>query len=442
MKGQPRISVITSSYNQGKFIRDTIESVLAQGYPNLEHIVVDGMSTDQTVEILKHYGHLIVVREPDNGQADAINKGFRIATGEIFCFLNSDDTLVGGALQRVACEIDPASGCHIVMGRCRFIDESGNAIGIEHPSEFRGFLRLLKVWKGYTIPQPAVFWTSEVWRTAGPLRESMVLDYDLFCRFAQRYKFHFIDQILANYRLQPSAKTAQLTDQDRLTQCVVVSRQYWGSPLSPRYWRLAGSLWWFQLNRVGRARRLLTRSREAWSSRQYLRVLTNFTAAGLLAPEAVFYITFYPQIRRLAGEAVTRLLTHISALGDCDDRARVYMARESPWEDGWIGPRFATSLELHGSERNIVVQGDIDLRNLPRTPILSVHMDGLELGAAKIETSGKFILTIPLHDSIQPGRYRVEVVSNTYFVAHRRFLNGDYRPLSWRLLTDNPVSCN
>jgi len=441
MKGQPRISVVTCSYNQGEFIKDTIESVLAQDYPNLEHIVVDGMSTDQTAEILEHYGHLRVIREPDNGQADAINKGFRIATGDIYCFLNSDDTLMAGALHRVAREIDPACGRHLVMGRCRFIDGSGNNIGIEHPRHFESFLRLLKVWKGYTIPQPAVFWTSDVWRVAGPLKESMVLDYDLFCRFAQRYEFHVIDQILANYRLQPSAKTAQLTDKDRLDQCIAVSRRYWGSPLSLRYWRLAASLWWFRLDRLGRARRLLARSSEAWRNRQYLQVVISAAAAGLLAPEVVFYVTFYPHIRRLAGGTVMRLLTRISARRELDERTHVYLARETPWEDGWIGPRFATSLEFHGSESNIVVQGNIDLRYLPKALILSVRLDGLEVGAKNIESSGEFAIALPLRGPVQPGQHRVEVLASAYFVPHKVLLNGDYRPLCWKLFASNPVRC-
>ena len=82
----PKISVVTSSFNQGRFIGRTIESVLAQNYENLEHIVVDGMSKDDTPKILSRYPHLRVIREPDSGQAEAINKGFRHATGEIFCF--------------------------------------------------------------------------------------------------------------------------------------------------------------------------------------------------------------------------------------------------------------------------------------------------------------------------------------------------------------------
>src|SRR5207245_1968885 len=148
MANLPRISVVTSSYNQGRFIAQAIESVLGQGYPCFEHIVVDGMSVDDTAAILARYPHLRILREPDGGQAEAINKGFRLATGDIYCFLNSDDTLVPGAFQCVARELDPQRGRHIVMGRCRYLDEEGCPTGLEHPCAYQDHRRVLEIWKG------------------------------------------------------------------------------------------------------------------------------------------------------------------------------------------------------------------------------------------------------------------------------------------------------
>src|SRR5262245_48033267 len=191
----PRISIVTPSFNQGRFIRETIESIRAQDYPEVEHIVIDGGSTDDTLEVLAGYPHLQVVSESDRGHADAVNKGFRLATGDIWGFLNSDDTLASGALSRVARGIDPSSGRHVVMGRCRFIDERGRFTGFEHPSHFESHLRVLEIWKGHTIPQPAVFWTPDVWRSCGPMDESarsVWIDYDFFCRVSRFYRFHFI----------------------------------------------------------------------------------------------------------------------------------------------------------------------------------------------------------------------------------------------------------
>src|SRR5262249_44084609 len=230
------------------------------------------------------------------GQADAINKGFRLATGTIWGFLNSDDTLLPGALNRVAQEIDPAHGRHIVMGRCRFIDGQGRFIGIEHPSYFEGHRRVLEIWKGYGIPQPAVFWTPEVWQACGGMDESLKyhLDYDLFCRFSQKYRFHCVDQLFATYRLHAESKTEQWTEVDRLADSIQLSRRYWGSPLSPTYWQLALSLAWYRFNRTGKARAFLRQAQDDWSHQRKLRAIPYAVAGTTLAPEVAFYVSVYP----------------------------------------------------------------------------------------------------------------------------------------------------
>ena len=209
------------------------------------------MSRDETPEILSRYPHLRVIREPDSGQADAINKGFRSATGDIFCFLNSDDTFEPGALHRVAREIDPAAGRHIVMGRCRFIDENDRFIGVEHPSGFQNHRRVLQIWKGHAIPQPATFWTREVWNRCGPLdeHEQLVLDYDLFCRFSREYAFHTFDQVVANYRLHAESKTQGVTDAERLLDAVRVSQRYWGPAWTPKGALMRLSWGWYRFDR-------------------------------------------------------------------------------------------------------------------------------------------------------------------------------------------------
>ena len=133
MEHWPRISIVTPSFNQGHYIAATIESVLAQQYPDFEHIIIDGGSSDITLDVLQRYPHLHVISEPDRGHAHALNKGFRLATGEHPGFLNSDDTLLPHALHRVAKEIDPQRGRHIVMGRCRFIDAQGVLLALNIP---------------------------------------------------------------------------------------------------------------------------------------------------------------------------------------------------------------------------------------------------------------------------------------------------------------------
>ena len=116
------------------------------------------------------------------------------------------------------------------------------------------------------LPQPAVFWTREVWETCGPLNadEPLLLDYDLFCRFSRRYAFFPIDRLLANYRLHVQSKTSSVTDELRLEQSIAVSRRYWGSPFSWEYWRILASYAAFRINRRVRAARLMRAGRDLY----------------------------------------------------------------------------------------------------------------------------------------------------------------------------------
>lgn len=430
----PRITIVTPSYNQGAYIAETIDSVLAQDYPNLEHIVMDGGSTDRTLEILKRYPHLKVVSEPDGGQADAINKGFLMATGEIWGFLNSDDTLVPGALLRVAREIDPARGRQIVMGRCRFIDEHGRFTGIEHPSHFENGRRVLEIWKGHSIPQPAVFWTPEVWRTCGPMDLSAYyLDYDLFCRFAQKYRFHMVDQVLATYRLHAVSKTMRSTEKDRLEDSIRLSRRYWGSPLSLRYWQLGISLARYRLDRVGRAVSLMRKAREARRRGQTLQGVPYGLSGAALAPEVAFYMVLYPTLRDHAGGIVSRALDRLTQK-DVYPQTAVFLEHTEPWDDDWVGPRLVVSRESGDACSAVSVAGWLDLRYLGKTFALTLVVDGEEIGQRRIKTTGGFSLNFPLTRSLPPGSHQVEVRASSWFVPHRFTHNGDYRPLGWRMV--------
>src|SRR5258706_6083465 len=127
----PRISIVTPSFNQAAYVDATIRSVLDQRYPNLEYIVVDGGSTDGSVDIIRRYEDRLTywVSEPDRGQADAINKGLARATGEIRAYLNSDDLYLPGALLRVAAEYRAHPDADIICGVCRVIDEHGRMVG-------------------------------------------------------------------------------------------------------------------------------------------------------------------------------------------------------------------------------------------------------------------------------------------------------------------------
>jgi glycosyltransferase involved in cell wall biosynthesis len=188
-KEYPRITIITPSYNQGRFIEETIQSVLSQGYPNLEYLIIDGGSTDNTVEVIKKYEAQIThwVSEPDRGQTHAINKGLAIATGDIIAYLNSDDYYLPGALHKVADYFQNHPQTSLCHGHCVYVDEQGNRIGeqIADISRFDEIIDLWGVWwKKRQFVQPEVFWSRQITEQIGAFNESLyyVMDYEYWSR--------------------------------------------------------------------------------------------------------------------------------------------------------------------------------------------------------------------------------------------------------------------
>jgi glycosyltransferase involved in cell wall biosynthesis len=426
----PRISIVTSSYNQAHFIGRTIESVLAQGYPDVEHIVVDGMSSDHTVDVLTGYTHLKVIREPDRGQADAINKGFKAATGQIFAFLNSDDTLEPGALHAIAAAIDPRVGRHVVMGRCRFIDERDRFLGVEHPTGFTSHRRVLEIWKGHLLPQPAVFWTREVWETCGPLSidDRLMLDYDLFCRFSQRYKFWPIDRVLANYRLHLDSITSSMTDAERLEQAIQVSRRYWGSPLGVQYWQVLGSYAAFRLNRRARAVRLMREGRSAIASGQWWRGVPRAVGGGLLAPDVVLDVLVLPG----AKPALKRVWGRLGRRGkQINPQTAAWLSSTSRYSDGWAGPVWEFDLTLSLGQHTVGLEAVTLRAGLRGTLEIEAFLDGRSLGTQSTGDAEGFAISWPLADRTS-GRHRFRLTANKFVVPHDHFGSQDYRPLAYR----------
>jgi glycosyltransferase involved in cell wall biosynthesis len=296
----PRISIITPSFNQGAFIEATIRSVLEQGYPDLEHIIIDGGSTDGTLEILARYPHLKVISEPDRGQADAVNKGLRLASGEIIGWLNSDDTYCPGALDGAARHIDPANGVFIAMGRCAYIDEHGAFTGREHPSVFVGHQRVVEIWKGYTIPNPALFFHRQVYEECGGLDESLyfALDYDLFCRYTSRYAILTVDAVWATYRLHTSSKTTEITQGELLERSIPVSRRYWGPIASASFWRYLCSYWWYGGGLGVASLKRLNLAERAWLSHRLFAFVGNMLLSALIFPPTIIRTMLLPRLQK------------------------------------------------------------------------------------------------------------------------------------------------
>ncbi|HRY82200.1 MAG TPA: glycosyltransferase family 2 protein [Candidatus Moranbacteria bacterium] len=224
-----KISIITPSYNQATFIEKTLLSVLDQNYPNLEYIIMDGGSTDGTIEILKKYSDRIIWKsEKDNGQSDAINKGLKIATGDIVAYLNSDDTYEPNTLKKVANFFQKNPETKWVYGKCKIIDESDQEIRKPITVYKNWLLRKYSYQKLLSenfISQPATFWKREIHSKIGFLNENehYCMDYEFWLRIGQKYDTGVLDDYLANFRYHTDSKSGgvnkkQFQDELRLAK--------------------------------------------------------------------------------------------------------------------------------------------------------------------------------------------------------------------------------
>jgi glycosyltransferase involved in cell wall biosynthesis len=208
----PKISVVTSNYNYGHFLEETIRSVLLQGYPNLEYIIIDGGSTDNSVEIIKKYEKFINywVSEPDRGQTDALNKGYQKCTGNIFAWLNSDDIYTPTTLWEVAKLYQ--QGYEMIAGSCKnlFIDRSAEEIIQSHQYSFSRYLRFWSYPPTGFLPQPSVFITKQITDRCFPLDEELycAMDHQFFLRaLTQKPKIICINQVWSVLKYHGSNKT-------------------------------------------------------------------------------------------------------------------------------------------------------------------------------------------------------------------------------------------
>jgi glycosyltransferase involved in cell wall biosynthesis len=212
----PRISIITPSFNQGKFIEQTIQSALSQNYPNLEYIVMDGGSSDNTVEILKKYeGKIKWFSEKDKGQSDAINKGFKIATGDIIAWLNSDDYYLPGTLKKVGEYFMNKDQAQWVTGDYEIVNENGRQIQ-SFVRTYKNILRVLPfndtLYVANYINQPSTFWKRELLNEVGFVNEEyhLCMDYDLWLRIYKKYPLHTISSPLSAFRIHSTSKGKNL----------------------------------------------------------------------------------------------------------------------------------------------------------------------------------------------------------------------------------------
>jgi glycosyltransferase involved in cell wall biosynthesis len=224
----PKISIITPSFNQGNYIEATILSILNQNYPNLEYIVIDGGSTDHSVDIIRRYENQLAywVSEPDDGQTHALNKGFHKATGDILCWLCADDLYEPWTLTEVADFFQTHPKAQFVYGNALWIDPEDNFIRYQKEVAFNRFILLY----GHNfIPQPSTFWRNDLHRKIGELDPSfdIMMDADLWLRFADFAQLYQHPRIWSRIRMHTEQKTQRLRGRGRL-EAQMLRQRYFG----------------------------------------------------------------------------------------------------------------------------------------------------------------------------------------------------------------------
>jgi glycosyltransferase involved in cell wall biosynthesis len=242
----PKISVVTPSYNQGDFLEETIRSVLLQNYPNLEYIIMDGGSTDNSVDVIRYYEPWLAswISQKDKGQANAINAGFSRSTGDLLCWLNSDDTFTPNALWWIAQAFNNHQDAQVVYGNSALIDQDSRLIRELHDVPFNKWAYVMG---GINLHQAAVSWRKDLFFQLGGLSEELVdaIDGDLFIRYAMSgARFVYIRKILAGFRKHPLSKTVLSNNHTR--EVMYAKRYYVKEPSI--YYTLGHNL--FQVRRL------------------------------------------------------------------------------------------------------------------------------------------------------------------------------------------------
>ncbi|MEZ4519010.1 MAG: glycosyltransferase family 2 protein [Chloroflexota bacterium] len=279
----PTITIVTPSYNQAAYLEETIRSVLLQQYPALEYIIMDGGSTDGSVDIIRHYANHLAYwqSEPDDGQADAINKAFARANGEIMGWLNSDDVYMPGTLSVIGRLFAGQPETQLAYGEGWYIDPAGNRL---EPCRFvRRKITDTYLANMDPILQPAAFWRRSLWDATGPLNSSLhwVFDWEWFIRAHKQTNFHYIPKALAYYRVQPQAKT-RTGGIERQLEHASVTRHY--------------GAWWHPNNVVQQLRRfehgtqVITAAWPSWLAAP----LRGLTAGPRVIAERVLHGTYMP----------------------------------------------------------------------------------------------------------------------------------------------------
>ncbi len=255
------VSIVTPSYNQGHFLEQTIQSVLSQDYPEIEYIVYDGASKDNSVAVIRQYADRLAfwASEKDAGAADAVNKGFARARGEILAWINSDDAYYPGAVREAVEFLQAHPEVGMVYGDANLTDETGKVVGqfASRQTSYRDLLR-----GAVHIPQATTFFRADLYRQVGPLsNELFVFDYDLWVKLAKIAPIVYLPRLWADFRLHESGKSVANDDRFYPDMLKIQAREggKWLSALRLRWYARRLLYAWLPWRLRLRLRKALTR---------------------------------------------------------------------------------------------------------------------------------------------------------------------------------------
>jgi glycosyltransferase involved in cell wall biosynthesis len=381
----PSFTVVTPSLNQAQFIGGTIESVLGQKYPHLDYIVVDGGSTDGTLDLLRRYeGRIRWLSEPDRGQGDAVNKGVRLGRGELLGWLNSDDTYWPGALERAALAFRRRDRAAVVYGDANHVLDDGSLYG-PYPTSSFDYARLSE---RCFICQPAAFIRRQAFDEVGALDTSLgyCMDYDLWIRLGRDHCLVYLPEILANSRLHKDAKTLARRRQVYREILRTVARHYGYIPYP-----------WIH----GYTSYLLRRSTdevfEAHSST--IPALVTTLALGVWRNRR--HPRFASRFLADAGRRVGRRLGVLR------------VTFEGRWADGWISRRYVTTVDVNPGTDRLVIRGR---HHMPAAPPIrmGVFLNNRLAAEQVLQHAGPFEVKVPTPHS-RGGTMLVTITADRSF---------------------------
>jgi glycosyltransferase involved in cell wall biosynthesis len=384
---EPMVSIITPSFNQVEFIERTIESIRIQDYPRIEHIVIDGGSTDGTLEVLKRYeDRLRWISEKDSGQSEAINKGFRLAQGDILAWLNSDDILLPGAISKVVQFLSDHPNAMMVYGEGYMIDGKDNV-----KSRFPFTEPKFDLWKlihvGDYILQQSTFFRKSVFDTIPMLDEGLHygLDWDLFIRIGKRFHVEYIPEYLGCIREHGDAKTSTGGTR-RFRELVKLIRGHGIFRYPLAYFNYASGTF------------------EKWprASNSRLGNALRLGVAQFLKKALSVYL------RRL---------------------------QQGYYSDGWVSKRATIvlpNLSPEKKNRHLSISAEVRAPNIPIR--ISVRINKQVLFRHKAKQPGAFTLTAPIPDAFEHSDcYHITIKSSKSYVPSRRAATSDPRELAFLL---------